>query len=31
MSQLIKKYELVNPDAKPIDTDDYFRKAKKEY
>lgn len=31
MSLLKKKYELVNPDEKPIDTDFYFRKAKEEY
>ena len=31
MSLLKKKYELVNPDEKPIDTDVYFRKAKEEY
>ena len=31
MNQLKKKYELVNPDAKPIDTDEYLRKAKEEY
>ena len=28
MSLLKKKYELVNPDEKPIDTDVYFRKLK---
>ena len=27
MSLLKKKYELVNPDEKPIDTDVYFRAA----
>ena len=31
MNQLKKKYELVNPVEKPIDTDEYFRKAKEEY
>ena len=29
MSLLKKKYELVNPDEKPIDTDVYFKKLKK--
>lgn len=31
MNVLQKRYELVIPDAKPIDTDDYFRKAKEKY
>ena len=31
MSLLKKKYELANPVEKPIDIDDYFRKAKEEY